>query len=105
MINNLPDKLKNDIIEYCRINDIDDINTFIIKLIRQSLTIEIYGRTPKIFKSELPIEIKGEIKEEVSKEENKFKSEYKIEVDLVKKQAPKEIKVRKNDDDIYGEGY
>jgi hypothetical protein len=124
MINDLPDKLKNDIIQYCKLNNIEDINSFIIKLIRQSLTIEIYGREPDIFSTK---KIDSEIKEEVLivkteeiKVENEIKNEYQINVDLNKKtevieqstETPnKKIEVldeptqpSNKNDDIYGEG-
>lgn len=123
MINELPDKLKNDVIEYCRLNKIDDIDSFIIKMIRQSLTIEMYGRVPKIFddisepiieekKSETIVEeIKIEPqKEEIIVSEEKSKNEYQINLDLNKKneivepQTPKVITQINKDEDIYGEG-
>jgi hypothetical protein len=46
MINKLPERLKNEILEYCKLNSIDNIESFIIKLIRQSFTIEKFGENP-----------------------------------------------------------
>jgi hypothetical protein len=46
MINNLPERLKNEILEYCKLNSIDNIESFIIKLITQSFTIEKFGENP-----------------------------------------------------------
>jgi hypothetical protein len=120
MINQLPDKLKNDIIEYCKLNKIDDINSFIIKMIRQSLTIEMYGRVPKIFDEpeailSNEIEIKPsieEIKVEVSEKEKidaiistEEKNKYEINLDLNKNPEPiiQETPKINKDEDIYGE--
>lgn len=121
MINQLPDKLKNDVIEYCKLNNIDDINSFIIKMIRQSLTIEMYGRNPEFIKPELPnIVIEEEVKPitieqvevDIPKEsdiivEENLKNEYIIQVDLTQKSKPIEPKLPTTpieDEDIYGEG-
>ena len=57
MINQLPDKLKYDITEYCRINDIQDVNSFILKLIRQAFTSEKFGLVPEIFRKKNDVEI------------------------------------------------
>ena len=46
MINNLPERLKNEILEYCKLNSIDNIESFIIKLITQSFTIEKFVENP-----------------------------------------------------------
>ena len=42
----IPKKLKDEIWEYCRLNDISNIDEFIIKMIRQGYTIEKFGSTP-----------------------------------------------------------
>ena len=121
MINELPDKLKNDIIDYCKLNKIDDIDSFIIKMITQSLIIEKYGRVPKIFentsekiveKEVIPIHHKEEIKiDDLSDSvveilEDKIKNEYEIKLDLNKKIEQPEIKEPPKiiEEDIYGEG-
>lgn len=119
MINHLPDKLKNDIIEYCKLNNIDDINSFLIKLIRQSLTIEMYGRTPEVIKDgSTKIVIDEDIKPivieqvevDIPKEshiivEENIKNKYTIEVDLNQKSKPIEpTPTPIENEDIYGEG-
>ncbi len=120
MIDQLPDKLKNDVIEYCKLNNINDVKSFIVKMIRQSLTIEMYGRNPDFIKDNSPeIVVKEEVKPiviepivvEIPKEEpivveETLKNEYKIEIDLNKKPKPIEPKIptTPTDDDIYGEG-
>lgn len=113
MINQLPDKLKYDITEYCRINDIQDVNSFILKLIRQAFTSEKFGLVPEIFRKKNDVEIVVEEKiqeepvtpiiEEVIKDDVEIKK-YEIDIDL-KKQDLKIVKPPiKVDDDIYGEG-
>lgn len=42
----IPKNLKNDIWEYCRVNDIPNIYNFTIKILQQGFTIEKYGETP-----------------------------------------------------------
>jgi hypothetical protein len=42
----IPKKLKDEIWEYCRVNDISNIEDFIIKMIRQGYTVEKFGSTP-----------------------------------------------------------
>ena len=43
----LPKNLKDDIWDYCRINNIPNIDEFTLKLITQGFTMEKYGATPK----------------------------------------------------------
>lgn len=50
----IPKKLKEEIWEYCRLNDISNIDDFIIKMIQQGYTVEKFGATPLGF---------GEVKE------------------------------------------
>lgn len=42
----IPKKLKDEIWEYCRLNDIPNIDEFIIKMVRQGYTVEKFGATP-----------------------------------------------------------
>lgn len=42
----IPKKLKDEIWEYCRMNDIPNIDEFIIKMVRQGYTVEKFGATP-----------------------------------------------------------
>jgi hypothetical protein len=42
----IPKKLKDEIWEYCRLNDISNIDEFIIKMIRQGYTVEKFGSSP-----------------------------------------------------------
>ena len=121
MINHLPEKLKNEIIQYCKLNNIEDINLFIIKLIKQSFTIEKFGIQPDFIENknlmkepeEQPKVVVEEKKEEVNLETTPDvieikpeetiiqKNEYQINLDLNKKEEDKKQII---DDDIYGEG-
>lgn len=42
----IPKKIYNDIVEYCRLNDIPNIDEFILKMISQGFTVEKYGAAP-----------------------------------------------------------
>lgn len=42
----LPKDLKEEIWDYCRLNDITNIDEFVIKMIKQGFTVEKFGATP-----------------------------------------------------------
>jgi len=42
----IPYELNEEITEYCRFNDIDDVQKFIVKMVRQGYTVEKYGTSP-----------------------------------------------------------
>lgn len=42
----IPKKIKDEIWEYCRANDIPNIDDFILKMISQGFTVEKYGAAP-----------------------------------------------------------
>ena len=42
----IPKRTYNDILEYCRMNDIPDIDDFILKMVSQGFTVEKYGAAP-----------------------------------------------------------
>ena len=42
----IPKKTKDEIWDYCRVNDIPNIDEFVLKMITQGFTIEKYGATP-----------------------------------------------------------
>lgn len=42
----IPKELKNEIFDYCRLNDITNIDNFMLKLMKQGFTIEKFGSTP-----------------------------------------------------------
>jgi hypothetical protein len=44
----LPQQLKNEIWDYCRLNNITNIDGFTVKLVKQGFTVEKFGSTPAI---------------------------------------------------------
>ena len=85
----LPKELKDEIWEYCRLNDITDLNAFMVRMLRQGYNIEKYGATPfKMGKGEPEIiekEIIKEVPVEVIKEVEKI-----IEKEIVR-EVPVEV--------------
>ena len=61
---NIPKDLKDEIWEYCRVNDIPSVDSFTLKLLKQGFTVEKFGATPqtkeviveKIVEKEVPVE-------------------------------------------------
>jgi len=128
----IPKDLKNDIWDYCRANDISNIDEFTIKLIKQGFTTEKFGSTPlptvkekiveKIVEVEKIIEVDKivEVIKEVpinivdTKLDSKMK-EYIEEIESFKKllfeatnlnsvmKQELEIEKNKNKKDMYGE--
>ena len=58
-------KLNEDILIYCNANKIDDVNSFINKLIQDSFTILKYGSKPIILIKETPKKEEVVVKEKV----------------------------------------
>jgi hypothetical protein len=44
----LPQQLKNEIWDYCRLNNITNIDEFTVKLVKQGFTVEKFGATPSV---------------------------------------------------------
>jgi predicted HicB family RNase H-like nuclease len=42
----IPKNLKDEIWEYCRLNDISNIDDFIVRMVKQGYTVEKFGSTP-----------------------------------------------------------
>lgn len=42
----VPDKLKNEIWDYCRANDITDVEGFMVRLLERGFSVEKYGEAP-----------------------------------------------------------
>jgi hypothetical protein len=72
----IPKDLKDEVWEYCRLNDITDLNAFIIRMLRQGYSTEKYGPTPfKIggnSEKEVIVEKRVEVPVEVIKEVEKI---------------------------------
>lgn len=72
----IPKKIKEEIWEYCRLNDISNIDDFILKLIRQGFTSEKYGSTPLGNFEPIEVEKIVEVIKEVPVEKIVTKIEY-----------------------------
>ena len=72
----IPKKIKEEIWEYCRLNDILNIDEFILKIIRQGFTSEKYGATPIGNFEPVEIEKIVEVIKEVPVEKIVTKIEY-----------------------------
>ncbi len=75
----IPKNLKYEIKEYCRVNNISEVDDFIFKMIKQGFTSEKFGSTPwtkepevkeveKIVTKEVKVEVFKEVPVEVIKE-------------------------------------
>lgn len=106
----LPKIIKDEIWDYCRINNITNVDDFTIKLVKQGFTIEKYGATPvtpepkiieKIVEVEKIVEIEklitndAELKK-ITDELEEIKKLYQIELEKNKKLSDSKR-------DIYGE--
>mgnify|MGYP003328256236 CR=1 FL=1 len=52
----IPKELNNEIWDYCRVNNITNIDEFTLKLLKQGFTIEKYGSTPMVTTKEKIVE-------------------------------------------------
>lgn len=101
----LPKNLKNDIWDYCRANNITNIDEFCIKLIRQGFTIEKFGNKP-ILKIDVVEEKSIDTLDLSGITENPI-----MDVDSIMKEATKQLMIpkellghkTKSNNDIYGE--
>jgi hypothetical protein len=113
MINKItiPEKLNSDIWEFCRANNITNIEGFINKILQQGFTAEKFGSVP-IFKagsSDKKIEVKEKIikpndkeNKTLSKTINSLEKELKEMVEKLEN-VNAELLKEKNKKDIYGE--
>lgn len=42
----IPSKLLEEISQYCKVNNIEDVDTFIVKMLKQGFNVERYGMGP-----------------------------------------------------------
>lgn len=105
----IPSNINLEIIEYCKINDISDVDGFTMKMIKQGLTIEKYGsrpsqpqQEPKVIEKiiEVPVEKIVKISDDTKLDDLIKENETLLgEIEELNRQL-KEIKHKK---DIYGE--
>jgi hypothetical protein len=106
--------VKEEIVEYCRVNEIPDISKFINKILLQGYTIEKFGVSPyktteveKIVEKEVIKEVYITDDEEVKKL-SELNSKLKLEVEKLKETINNlKLSLNKknigNNKDIYGE--
>ena len=109
----LPKDLKSDISDYCRVNNITNIDEFTIKLIKQGFTIEKFGATPVIKTVEKIVEKRVEVPvtmedSEISENLKKYMGLYEESQEELRKaletiDSLKKVTDNKNKKDIYGE--
>jgi hypothetical protein len=96
----IPKKLKDEIWEYCRLNDITDIDAFILKSTQQGFNIEKYGTTPfKIGGKEPEVIEKEVVKVITATTEVEIIKEVPVEI-VVIKEVEKIVEVTVTDNEL-----
>ena len=96
----IPKKLKDEIWEYCRLNDITDIDAFILKSTQQGFNIEKYGTTPFKVGDKGPKVIEKEVVKVVTATtEVEIIKEIPIEIEVIK-EVEKIVKVTVSDNEL-----
>lgn len=108
----VPKKLKDEIWDFCRVNNITDIDGFMVEMLERGFNIEKYGEKPigdeEAEQKEEKVEEVQET-EENNEEVEKIKKqleEVKKELEEAKKENPpkeEEKKKEDEDDDLYGD--
>jgi hypothetical protein len=109
----IPKELNNEIWEYCRANNITNIDEFTLKLIKQGFTTEKFGSTPitktveveKIVEKIVEVQVDKIVEVPVNMVDTELTEKYKqllTEYETLKKELV--IEKQKNKRDLYGEG-
>jgi hypothetical protein len=107
----LPKKIKDELYDYCRLNDILNIEEFIIKMLKQGFTVEKFGSSPntkekviekiveveKIIEVEKIVEVKIEVPIEKIIEKEVYITDNAETSVLTKKITKLEKKISDND--------
>lgn len=80
----IPKKLKDEIWEYCRLNDITDIDAFILNSTQQGFNIEKYGTTPFKIGGEPEVIEKEVVKVITATTEVEIIKEIPVEIEVIK---------------------
>lgn len=81
----IPKKLKDEIWEYCRLNDVTDIDSFMLKSLQQGFNIEKYGPTPFTIGGKEPEVIEKEVVKVITATtEVEVVREVPIEIEVIK---------------------
>jgi hypothetical protein len=101
----IPKELNNEIWEYCRANNITNIDEFILKLIKQGFTSEKFGSTPVTKTIEVEKVVEKIIEVPINIVDTEMSEKYKqltLENETLRKELA--IEKQKNKKDLYGEG-
>jgi hypothetical protein len=112
----LPKLLKDEIWDYCRVNNITNIDDFTLKLVKQGFTVEKYGATPEVKTVEKIVEKIVEVpvtleNNEVSESLTKYMGLYdqsqadnkKLADQILDLSKQLEAEEKRNKKDLYGE--
>ena len=81
----IPKKLKDEVWEYCRLNDVTDIDSFMLKSLQQGFNIEKYGPTPFTIGGKEPEVIEKEVVKVITATtEVEVVREVPIEIEVIK---------------------
>jgi hypothetical protein len=96
----IPKKLKDEVWEYCRLNDITDIDSFMLKSLQQGFNIEKYGPTPfTIGGKELEVIEKEVVKVITATTEVEKIIEVPVEIEVIK-EVEKIVEVTVTDNEL-----
>jgi len=96
----IPKKLKDEVWEYCRLNDVTDIDSFMLKSLQQGFNIEKYGPTPFTIGGKEPEVIEKEvIKVITATTEVEVVREVPVELEVIK-EVEKIVEVTVTDNEL-----
>lgn len=95
----IPKKLKDEIWEYCRLNDITDIDAFILNSTQQGFNIEKYGTTPFKIGGEPEVIEKEVVKVITATTEVEIIKEVPVEIEVIK-EVEKIVEVTVTDNEL-----
>lgn len=96
----VPKKIKDEVLGYCKLNNIPDINTFMLKALQQGFNIEKYGTTPfKVGGKEPEVIEKEVIKVITATTEVEVVREVPIEIEVIK-EVEKIVEVTVTDNEL-----
>ena len=95
----IPKKLKDEFWEYCRLNDVTDIDSFMLKSLQQGFNIEKYGTTPFKIGGEPEVIEKEVIKVITATTEVEVVREVPVEIEVIK-EVEKIVEVTVTDNEL-----
>ena len=95
----IPKKLKDEIWEYCRLNNITDIDSFMLKSLQQGFNIEKYGTTPFKIGGDPEVIEKEVVKVITATTEVEVVREVPVEIEVIK-EVEKIVEVTVTDNEL-----